>query len=138
MYIQNQNSKVVSSLLNQRGTRFYSNTMVTDLVTCWARAQCWDPAAAGIRGRHGRSISLRKVLLTFFEVKENSSFFAPLGGPTCDVNCAKLSACQHVNSMKINSILSFSFEEMAFQKVLSIRRKRKSPSDIVVERVKVQ
>ena len=45
--------------------------------------------------------------LTFFEVKEKFIIFAPLGGPTCDVNCAKLSACQHVNSMKINSILSF-------------------------------
>ena len=45
--------------------------------------------------------------LTFFEVKENSLLLAPLGSPTCDVNCAKLSACQHVNSMKINSILSF-------------------------------
>ena len=44
--------------------------------------------------------------LTFFEVKEKFIIFAPLGSPTCDVNCAKLSACQHVNAMKINSILS--------------------------------
>ena len=38
--------------------------------------------------------------LIFFEVKEKFIIFAPVGGPTCDVNCAKLSACQHVNSIK--------------------------------------
>ena len=54
--------------------------------------------------------------LTFFEVKENSLFFAPLGGPKCDVNCAKLSACQHVNSMKINSILACRLRRWPFKR----------------------
>ena len=33
--------------------------------------------------------------------------FASLYGPTCEINCAKLSTCQHANSKKINSILTF-------------------------------
>ena len=58
-----------------------------------------------------------KGKLTFFEVKEKFIIFAPLGGPTCDVNSAKLSACQHVNSMKI-SILSFRSRRWPFKTYL--------------------